>query len=318
MPGFQLVRIPERLSLIAMLFGQGAAPGADQMFQGLDTNKDSQLSLADVQGNNRAILTDILKMAGKPTTGTVSRTEFDKVHAEHQARSGGGNRPPNTGRPTTPPPTETERPEPESGAVGLSDALLKLCDTNGDGRLTRLEWNRLPSLWARLDANSDGVLDEAERAAIGEASPPPRSGAATPAQNPQPRTGTSPRPTAAAVGLNGVWRGWVVRGTGEDPNGGEMEMELTINGNKIDGKELSTNRAPGGLGSGTYTMTGNAKSGTLDSEQTTGPQAGRTYIGTYEVTGDTLKWCVTGRNRTRPATMATDRGNYLLILKRQP
>ena len=76
--------------------------------------------------------------------------------------------------------------------------------------------------------------------------------------------------------------------------------------------------SPRGLGSGTYTMTGNAKSGTLDAAQTTGPQAGRTYMGVYEVTGDTLKWCVTGRTRTRPTTMATDKGNYLLILKRQP
>ena len=83
-------------------------------------------------------------------------------------------------------------------------------------------------------------------------------------------------------------------------------------------KELSRNRAPGGLGSGTDTMTGNAKSGTLDAEQTTGTQAGRTDMDVYEVTGDTLQWCVTGRNRTRPTTMATDKGNYLLILKRQP
>ena len=89
-----------------------------------------------------------------------------------------------------------------------------------------------------------------------------------------------------------------------------MELELTIHGNQIDVQELSTQRAPGGLGSGTYTMTGNAKSGTLDAAQTTGPQAGRTYMGVYEVTGDTLKWCVTGRNRTRPTTMATDKGNY--------
>ena len=51
---------------------------------------------------------------------------------------------------------------------------------------------------------------------------------------------------------------------------------------------------PRRVGSGTYTMTGNAKSGTLDAEQTTGPQTGR------------------------PTTMATDKGNYLLILKRQP
>ncbi len=309
----------------SLVYGQGASPGPDQMFQGLDINDDDQLSLSDVQGNNRAILEDILKMAGKPTSGTVTRKEFDKVYEEHQARSRGGNRPPNTSRPTTPLPATNDRPEPETNDVGLSAVLLTLCDTDGDGRLTRAEWNRLPSMWAGLDTNSDGVLDDAERTALGRTSPVnaggtasqppttrPRPGSTTPATNP-------PVAAPAAVGLNGVWRGWVVQGTGENPNEGEMEIELTITGTQVVGKELSTRRSPpGGLGSGSYTMTGNGKSGNLDSEQTTGQNAGRTYMGVYEVTGDTLKWCVTGRGRTRPATMATDKGNYLLILKRQP
>ena len=309
----------------SLVYGQGAAPGPDQMFQSLDTNDDDQLSLSDVQGNNRAILEDILKMSGKPTSGTVTRKEFDKVYEEHQARARGGNRPPNTGRPPTPPPTTNAPPVNENSDGSLSEVLLKLCDTDGDGRLTRAEWNRLPSMWVRLDTNSDGVLDDAERAAFGRTSPANVGGTATPPPTTRPRPGsttpaTNPPVAAPAVaGLNGVWRGWVVQGTGENPNEGEMEIELTITGTKIDGKELSTRRSPpGGLGSGSYTMTGNAKSGNLDSEQTAGQNAGRTYMGVYEVTGDTLKWCVTGRGRTRPATMATDKGNYLLILRKQP
>lgn len=303
---------------------QSPTPDAAQMFRSLDTNKDGQLSLGDVASNNRSMLEQILRMAKKPTSGTVSRTEFDKVFEEHQAQTRSGNRPPNSGTPATPSPSE------ETPAVGrhsgdFSEALLKLCDADGDGRLTRAEWNRLPQLWERLDVNKDGTLDASEREAIGDLVSAPATGTQT-----SPRTrpttpagqGTSPpaeKPAAAAAGLNGVWRGWVVQGTGEDANSGEMELELTIDGKNIVGKELGTHRGPAeGLGSGTYTLGGDGKSGSLDAEQATGAHAGRTYMGVYERTGDTLKWCVTGRGRQRPATMATDKGNYLLILNRKP
>jgi uncharacterized protein (TIGR03067 family) len=95
-----------------------------------------------------------------------------------------------------------------------------------------------------------------------------------------------------------------------------MEIELTIDGNRIDARELGTNRAPEGLGSGTFTLGGGGP-GTLDAVQTAGQQSGRTYLGVYELSGETLRWCVTNRNRQRPRTMETGRGNYLMILRRQ-
>ena len=97
-----------------------------------------------------------------------------------------------------------------------------------------------------------------------------------------------------------------------------MEIELIIRGGQIDGRELGTNRAPqGGLGSGTFTIAENGRTGTMDAVQTSGPENGRNYLGVYELDGNTLRWCVTGRNRQRPQEMATDRGNYLMILRRQ-
>lgn len=52
-------------------------------------------------------------------------------------------------------------------------------------------------------------------------------------------------------------------------------------------------------------------------ERTSGPQDERSFQGIYEFDGEVLKWCVSNRGRQRPQAMATDRGNYLLILRQQ-
>lgn len=293
--------------------GQAEPDPADQMFRNLDTNGDNRLSLEDVRGNNRGILEEILRMARKPSTGSVSRSEFQQVFEAHRAGQRGPVRPSDSPGPTPQP------GDAASNVLPAGEALLRLCDENGDGRLTRTEWNRLTQLWTRLDANRDGRLDPAEletlsvMAASERRSPDGPATATVPPDAP-----AADRREAGGDPLEGVWRGWVVRGRGEDPNSGEMEIELTIRGNRIDARELGTRRAPeGGLGSGVFTRTGNARSGTLDAEQTSGPETGRRYQGIYELEGETLKWCVTGRNRQRPAVLATDRGNYLMILRRQ-
>ncbi|OYW22191.1 MAG: hypothetical protein B7Z55_04905 [Planctomycetales bacterium 12-60-4] len=306
---------------MADLWGQTEpATEADRMFQSLDTNRDGRLNLDDVRNNNRALLEQIVRMAEKPATGSVTRTEFDRVFEAHRNGQRG-----NAPRPADRPATDRPGEATPNGAERLDRQILRWCDENGDGRLTRTEWSRLTQLFTRHDANRDGTLDAGELAALSaglEAAPTAPNTAATPstprAANNAPTTPTTGKPTADAKGLDGVWRGWVVRGRGEDPNSGEMEVELTIRGNRIDGRELGTNRAPeGGLGSGVFTLAGDGKSGTLDAEQTSGPQTGRNYLGIYEIAGDTLRWCVTARNRERPASMATDRGTFLMILRRQ-
>lgn len=305
------------LGTTGSLRGQAEPNPAEQMFRSLDTNGDNRLSLEDVRGNNRGILQEILRMANKPNTGSVSRSEFQQVFEAHRAGQTGAVRP-----------LESPRPTPRSDdaahhALPVAEVLLRLCDENSDGQLTRTEWNRLTQLWARLDANRDGVLDPAELETLSDVAAPERRlpEVQTPSSVPPAGTPLAPPPDRQRTGganLEGVWRGWVVRGRGEDPNSGEMEIELTIRGNRIDGRELGTNRSPpGGLGSGVFTLTGNGRSGTMDAEQTAGPETGRRYQGIYEFDGETLRWCVTARNRQRPTVMATERGNYLMILRRQ-
>ena len=315
------------LALAGPAMAQGQAD-AEQMFRGLDTNRDGKLAMDDAGPNNRTMLERIFEMAGKPRSGTISRADFQQVFERHRA----GNRP--AGEPPRPPADDRTPPG--------GSPLLAALDSNQDGQLSKAEFDQLTRAFDRLDADRDGQLSSRELEAVdrirgggnasrepastapgnrpGRTEPPRPANAARPA-NPDRAAATrgteSNRPAGRETTMTGVWRGWVVRGRGENPNEGEMEIELTVEGNRMTARELGTRRAPEGLGGGTYTLEGQNGRGNLDAEGTSGPQDGRTYLGIYELDGDTLRWCVTGRRRQRPDVMATDRGNYLMILRRQ-
>lgn len=304
----------------------GGQNEADTMFRSLDTNKDGKLTMDEAGPNGRQMMQRIFEMAEKPATSSISRDEFQKVFDKHRAGASGNSAPRNP---------ESQPGQSRPAEPGFPP-ILQLLDTNGDQRLTKPELTRLSQIFDRLDSNKDGALDaeELRAAELLEDEPARRESNARPSSNgngsanrprplparPAPNTSSNstPRGNAETSRLSGVWRGWVVRGRGENPNEGEMEIELTIEGNRITGRELGTQRAPGGLGGGTFTMTGNGNSGNLDADGNAGPQDGRQFMGIYELQGDTLRWCVSNRSRQRPTAMATDRGNYLMILRKQP
>ena len=102
-----------------------------------------------------------------------------------------------------------------------------------------------------------------------------------------------------------------------------MDIELTITADRITGKEIGNRRGGGGggrgpgLGTGSYELTGDGKSGNLDADGLEGQQDGRHFQGIFELDGDTLRWCVSNRGRQRPKEMASGQGNYLMVLSRQ-
>jgi uncharacterized protein (TIGR03067 family) len=289
------------VAIASFAFAQPANE-ADAMFRRLDVNGDGSLTVAESTGQQRRMVESIFQMAGKPTSGSLSRGDFQKVFDEHQSRS---------------------RPNGQAGPAPAARPTAS-GDLDGDGRITRAELQRLFEQFDHLDANQDGALDESELTAAASRnrpgfSPSGQRPAGGQPSNP-PKRATPPQKTSKAkesTGLEGTWRGWVVDGRGEQPDRGHMQMELRIAGTTMSAEEIGTNRSGGGLGDGTFTVTGNGRSGNLDATGTSGQQNGRSFMGIYEVDGDTLRWCV-GNRRARPTEYSTARGNYLMVLRRQP
>lgn len=198
----------------------------------------------------------------------------------------------------------------DGGAVPF---ILKSADANNDGKVNRAEWSRMILSFVRWDADKDGALTSAEL----------QYNASAPTVTKNSGTGTTKTATTPPSGPQ-VWRGWIVNGRGDNPNDGMIELELTINGNEIVGRELSrAPGAPGGgggggsLGSGTFQMTGDGKSGNIDAVYTGGPRQGEQCLGIFQMEGDLLRWCVNNRG-ARPQDFGTGGGNWLMLLRRQP
>lgn len=117
--------------------------------------------------------------------------------------------------------------------------------------------------------------------------------------------------------LEGVWRGYVVEGKGENPNRGPVHLEVVITGDKMTSTDLQS--AGKSFGEGTFKLDASAKVKTLDPIGTGGPEKGKAYLGIYSLEGDTLKWCTANPGKPRPQEFSSKpgAGQFLMILKRQ-
>lgn len=115
--------------------------------------------------------------------------------------------------------------------------------------------------------------------------------------------------------LCGVWRGFAVEGKGERPDRGPVKLELTITEKSIKGIQI---KPDGNIdhGEGEFTFDLAADPRSFDATKTSDRRKA-SYLGIYTLEGDTLKWCVSPQ-KTRPKTFETSKGQFLLILKRDP
>jgi uncharacterized protein (TIGR03067 family) len=304
---------------------------ADAMFRQLDTSADGVLTMDDATVGTRSYLERVFKAAGKKPGDRLTHDEFLAAHERlrnksasrasksppssspnaESAQSGGDAPPKGIGFIDTDGDGSISRGEwtkfkqtfsrldadkdnslssDELQATGgAAELLMKLGDLSGDGKISRVEWGKLAQSFARLDANRDSTLDLAELKKAADAATDAASGSATIAKS---------GPT--------VWRGRIE---------GRGQIELTVNGSQIVGRELGKGGGDDSLGAGTFTMSGDGKSGNMDAVYTEGNRAGQTCLGIYKLDGDTLLWCVNNRGG-RPQSFAGGGGDWLLTLTR--
>jgi hypothetical protein len=120
--------------------------------------------------------------------------------------------------------------------------------------------------------------------------------------------------TPPDINLTGTWRGYVVRGKGEQPDRGTVQLELSINGYQILAKRLDGQGGP--LGKGSYRITAD-RSYQLDATETGSRGHGKVYLGIAKFGPDLMYWCVSNPGNKRPEAFETKGQQFLLILKRQ-
>jgi uncharacterized protein (TIGR03067 family) len=239
---------------------------------------------------------------------------------------------------------------PSPGAGADAKFTLRPIDGDGDGAITRAEWNVFTQSFYDRDKNDDAAIDAAEllpaETARGETpfilflADTDGNGKLTRPEWTQmmrgfarldaDRNGTltesefaaavesrqeSMKPGGAASNTPGLWRGYIVNGRGQNPNSGSP-IELLISGNRIAGHEAGKPGAAPNLGVGTFAMSGNSKAGFLDAQYVEGPQSGVVCLGIFRMEGDTLHWCASNRDGYRPTEFNTANGCWYMIVKR--
>lgn len=118
--------------------------------------------------------------------------------------------------------------------------------------------------------------------------------------------------------LAGTWEGYAVENEGERPDRGPVHLRLIIDADKISAVDLGSPEKDKSMGSGTFQLDLSKELKVMDATGVVLPgKREKTFLGIYEIDGDTLKWCVDNRAKERPTAFRTFSGKYLLILKRQ-
>ena len=221
--------------------------------------------------------TGIIKVADANADGKLSRTEWGSLAQKFRTWD--------ADKDNSLDATELE----ETDEVEL---VMKLADADGDEKIARAEWAQFAQAFPRLDKGRDGSIDRDELETAAKSSSTRAAGTASLA-----RTNTGPT----------VWRGRIE---------GRGQIELTVNGDQIIGREFEGGAAQRSLGAGRFTMTGDGTSGNMDAVYSEGPQAGQVCLGIYQLNGDTLTWCVSNRPGLRPQDFSMGRGNWLMVLDR--
>lgn len=166
--------------------------GPPQRMARIDTNGDGSISRDEFAAMTNAHFKRVDSNGDAQITEAELKAEHDRRHAMHGGRHGAGGH----GRPHHMGIDGPDGPNWGRGPGGPGGMMARL-DSDGDGKITRAEFT---APFDRIDANKDGVVDQAEQQAqrdrmrdamrqrMMERRAAPANGAA-PAANPSPPTG---------------------------------------------------------------------------------------------------------------------------------
>jgi collagen type III alpha len=140
-----------------------ANPG--KVFDRLDKNGTGKLAADDVPDRLQKLFKRLLKQAGKPEDGTLTRDEFiaavEKIVAKQEAKA--VKTPANSSDSNSG--AAPASPGAASGGVDVNKLVARIMERSkrADGKLTKDDLpERLQARFEKIDANSDGVVDAGE------------------------------------------------------------------------------------------------------------------------------------------------------------
>lgn len=115
--------------------------------------------------------------------------------------------------------------------------------------------------------------------------------------------------------LVGTWQGYLAEPRGDRP-GPVRFSEVVISAERIRARRLDGSD----MGEGTYQLGANGRARTLDANGLSGEPRGKTFLGIYEIQGDTLRWCMANPGKPRPEEFMSrpGGGQFLMVLRRKP
>lgn len=159
------------------------AGNPESLFQRLDTNNDGKLTIDEAPERARPMIQAVLRKLGKDQDTSLTKDEFvanfprDPMRQPEAAtRRETERKPDGDQRPEGDRPREGDRRPEGRGVDGRGPAVLRLLDTNRDGRLSKDELAQVGEKFDELDRNHDGQLDPSELIGPMDARPNPRDG----------------------------------------------------------------------------------------------------------------------------------------------